>query len=69
MNRIVQVDNFQNMACCCENWLEFTQELEYLLTCLNFHYSESDYKEHIMDINSQIAIKIDEQLQLHRRAF
>ena len=28
MNRIVQVDNFQNMACCCENWLEFTQELE-----------------------------------------
>ena len=28
MNRIVQVDNFQNMACCCENWLGFTQELE-----------------------------------------
>ena len=28
MNRIVQVDNFQNMACCCENWSEFTQELE-----------------------------------------
>ena len=28
MNRIVQVDNFQNMACCCANWLEFTQELE-----------------------------------------
>jgi len=50
--------------------MEFNQkELEYLLTCLNFHYSESDYKEQIMDINSQIAIKIDEQLQLHRRAF
>ena len=28
MNRIVQVDNFQNMACCCANWFEFTQELE-----------------------------------------
>ena len=28
MNRIVQVDNFQNMACCCSNWQEFTQELE-----------------------------------------
>jgi len=28
MNRIVQVDNFQNMACCCANWSEFTQELE-----------------------------------------
>ena len=50
--------------------MEFNQkELEYLLECLNFHYSESDYKEQIMDINSQIAIKIDEQLQLHRRAF
>ena len=28
MNRIVQVDNFQNMACCCANWSEFTQEIE-----------------------------------------
>ena len=28
IHRIVQVDNFQNMACCCENLLEFTQELE-----------------------------------------
>ena len=28
MNRIVQVDNFQNVACVCANWLEFTQELE-----------------------------------------
>ena len=28
MNRIVQVDNFQNMACCCEDWAEFTMELE-----------------------------------------
>ena len=27
MNRIVQVDNFQNMACCCANWLEFVDEL------------------------------------------
>ena len=50
--------------------MEFNQkELEHRLNCLNFYYSESDYKEQIMDINSQIAIKIDEQLQLHRRAF
>ena len=28
INRILEVDNFQNMACCCANWLEFTQELE-----------------------------------------
>jgi|TARA_B100000073_G_scaffold84134_1_gene64731 hypothetical protein len=27
MNRIVQVDNFQNMACCCANWQEFVDEL------------------------------------------
>ena len=26
MNRIVQVDNFQNMACCCANWDEFVIE-------------------------------------------
>ena len=28
INRINQVDNFLNMACCCSNWQEFTQELE-----------------------------------------
>ena len=28
INRILEVDNFQNMACFCENWLEFTRELE-----------------------------------------
>ena len=28
INRILEVDNFQNMACFCSNWQEFTQELE-----------------------------------------
>ena len=28
INRILQVDNFQNVACVCANWQEFTQELE-----------------------------------------
>ena len=28
MNRIVQVDNFQNMACICADFAEFTMELE-----------------------------------------
>ena len=28
INRIKEVDNFQNMACFCSNWKEFTQELE-----------------------------------------
>ena len=27
MNRIVQVDNFQNMTCCCSDWAEFVIEL------------------------------------------
>ena len=27
MNRIVQVDNFQNMACCCDNFAEFVTEI------------------------------------------
>ena len=27
MNRIVQVDNFQNMACVCANFEEFVEEL------------------------------------------
>ena len=27
MNRIVQVENFQNMACCCADWNEFVIEL------------------------------------------
>ena len=28
IKRILEVDNFQNMACFCANWQEFTQELE-----------------------------------------
>ena len=28
MQRILQVDNFLNVACVCSNWKEFTQELE-----------------------------------------
>ena len=27
MNRILQVENFQNVACVCANWQEFPQEL------------------------------------------
>ena len=51
--------------------MEFNQkELEYLLTCLNFHYAENDdIKEQIISINAQLCKKIDEQLTLHRRAF
>ena len=47
--------------------MEFNQkELEYLLECLNFHYSENEYiQEEIIDINSQICKRINEQLVLH----
>ena len=27
INRILEVDNFQNVACVCANWKEFTEEL------------------------------------------
>ena len=27
MQRILQVENFQNVACVCANWAEFVQEL------------------------------------------
>ena len=27
MQRILQVENFQNVACVCANWAEFCQEL------------------------------------------
>ena len=47
--------------------MEFNQkELEHLLNCLNFYYAESDYKAHIMEVNSTLCKKIDEQLVLHR---
>ena len=50
--------------------MEFNQkECEHLLNCLNFYYSESDHKEFIMEVNSTLCKKIDEQLTLHRRAF
>ena len=27
INRILEVDNFQNMACCCDNFSEFVTEI------------------------------------------
>ena len=28
IKRILEIDNMQNVACVCENWQEFCQELE-----------------------------------------
>ena len=33
-------------------------ELEYLLECLNFHYSESDNKEECIDLNAELCVKL-----------
>ena len=51
--------------------MEFNQqELEHLLNCLNYYYNmNSDQKAYMIDINCQLCRKIDEQLQLTRRAF
>ena len=51
--------------------MEFNQqELEHLLNCLNYYYNmNSDNKAYMIDNNSQLCRKIDEQLELTRRAF
>jgi len=28
INRILEVDNFQNMACCCDDFAEFVSEIQ-----------------------------------------
>ena len=44
--------------------MELTKkQLEYVRTCLNFHYSESDHKEFYLEINSSIGKLIDKQLK------
>jgi hypothetical protein len=44
--------------------MELTKkQLEYVRTCLNFHYSESDHKEFYLEINSSICKLIDKQLK------
>ena len=51
MNRIVQVDNFQNMACCCANWQEFTQELEEwgVYGCAKIDFDDEDLDVSVLD--------------------
>ncbi len=34
-----------------------------MLTCLNFHYSESDHKEFYLEINSSIARLINHEIK------
>ena len=44
INRILEIDNFQNVACCCANWHEFTQELEEwgVYGCAKIDFDDAD---------------------------
>ena len=44
INRILQVENFQNVACVCANWQEFTQELEEwgVYGCAKIDFDDAD---------------------------
>ena len=48
INRILQVDNFQNVACVCANWKEFTVELEEwgVTGCAKIDFDDED-----LDVN------------------
>ena len=50
--------------------MNFNQkELEYLLTCLNFHYAENDnIKEDIIDINAKLCEKFSYDLNKIEKA-
>ena len=44
--------------------MELTKkQLEYVRTCVNFHYSESDHKEFYLEINSSIARLVDHEIK------
>ena len=44
IQRILEVDNFQNVACVCDNWTEFTQELEEwgVYGCAKIDFDDAD---------------------------
>jgi len=50
--------------------MNFNQkELEYLITCLNFHYAENDdIKEDIININAQLCEKFSYDLNKIEKA-
>ena len=44
IQRILEIDNFQNVACVCDNWAEFTQELEEwgVYSCAKIDFDDPD---------------------------
>ena len=51
MQRILQVENFQNVACVCANWQEFTQELEEwgVYGCAKIDFDDEDLDVSLLD--------------------
>ena len=44
INRILEVENFQNVACVCANWAEFVQELSEwgVYGCAKIDFDDAD---------------------------
>ena len=51
MNRILQVDNFQNVACVCANWQEFQDELSEwgVYSAAKIDFDDEDLDVNILD--------------------
>ena len=57
MQRILQVENFQNVACVCADWSEFMQELSEwgVYGCAKIDFDDEDLYVSVLDrfINSE----------------
>ena len=51
IKRILEVENFQNVACVCANWQEFTQELEEwgVYGCAKIDFDDPDLNVPMLD--------------------
>ena len=51
INRILEVENFQNVACVCEDWQEFCQELEEwgVYGCAKIDFDDPDLNVPMLD--------------------
>ena len=51
MQRILQVENFQNVACVCANWSEFMQELSEwgVYGCAKIDFDDEELDVNILD--------------------
>ena len=51
IQRILQVDNFQNVACVCSNWKEFQEELSEwgVYGCAKIDFDDEELDVNILD--------------------